>query len=251
MMAQNLALSIVVPVRDEASQIVEFITAHRWAAELIVVDNGSHDDTAALAVGAGARVITCADGTIADARNAGADAAAYPWILALDADERVEPELVEELAGLLPTPRADAYFIWRRHRYRGREQTRGSLHPDRVLRFYRRSMRFTARKVHEELHASGVIGTLKGTLLHDPYRDREHHLRKIELYARWGAEELHAKGRRSTIIDRTLRPAWRLVRSFLLRSGYRDGALGWELAKLEAHGVRRKYQILATMIDDR
>ena len=112
-------------------------------------------------------------------------------------------------------------------------------------------MRFTSRKVHEELHASGVIGTLTGTLLHDPYRDREHHLQKIELYARWGAEELHAKGRRSGLTDRTIRPAWRFVRSYLFRGGFRDGALGWELSRLEAYGVRRKYEILAEMREKR
>lgn len=246
-MAQLLPLTIVAPARNEADRIVDFLTAHRWAAELLVVDNGSTDDTAAVAANAGARVISCPDGTIADARNAGADAASYPWVLALDVDERAEPALVEELTQLLPTPRADAYFIRRRHLYHGREQRRGSLRPDLVLRFYRRSMRFAPRKVHEVLHASGVIGTLKGTLLHDPYRDRQHYLEKMERYARWGAEELHARGRRASLYDRVVRPFWRLFRAYVLMGGFHDGAMGWELARLEARGVRRKYEILARM----
>jgi glycosyltransferase involved in cell wall biosynthesis len=243
-MADKVPLTIVVPVRNEAARIADFIAAHRWADEMIVVDNGSVDDTAAIAAAAGVRVVRLPNGTIADARNAGADAATYPWILALDADERAEPALADELAVLLPAPQADAFFIRRRHFYRGIEQARGSLRSDQVLRFYRRSMRFTARKVHEVLHASGVIGTLKGGLLHHPYRDRAHHLEKIELYARWGAEELQKRGRRSSLFDRTVRPLWRLWRSFVMWGGYRDGAVGWELSKLEAHSVRRKYQIL-------
>ena len=246
-MAPLLPLTIVVPARNEADRIVDFLTAHRWAAELLVVDNGSTDDTAAVAASAGARVISCVDGTIADARNTGADAASYPWVLALDVDERAEPALVEELTQLLPTPRADAYFIRRRHLYHGREQRRGSLRPDLVLRLYRRSMRFAPRKVHEVLHASGVIGTLTGTLLHDPYRDRQHYLEKMERYARWGAEELHARGRRASLFDRLGRPFWRLFRSYVLMGGFRDGAVGWELARLEALGVKRKYQLLAQM----
>jgi glycosyltransferase involved in cell wall biosynthesis len=250
-MPEHVPLSIVVPVRNEAARIAEFVQAHRWADEIIVVDNGSEDDTAAIAAAAGARVVSCPEGTIADARNAGADAARWPWILALDADERAEPALAEELAQLLPTPRADAYFIRRRHLYRGREQRHGSLRSDEVLRFYRRSMRFTARKVHEVLHASGLIGTLKSSLLHDPYRDRAHHLEKIERYARWGAEDMLARRRRSTAWDRTVRPLWRLWRSFVMWGGFRDGAEGWELARLEAHAVRRKYQILKELQQER
>ncbi len=246
-MAQLLPLSIVVPARDEADRIVEFLDAHRWAAERIVVDNGSCDETVALATAAGARVIHCLDGTIADARNAGADAASYPWVLALDADERADLALSEELAGLLPNPRADAYFIRRRHLYHGREQRHGTLRPDLVLRFYRRSMRFEPRKVHETLHASGVIGTLSATICHDSYRDRAHHLAKLERYAQWGAEDLHARGRRANLFDRLVRPSWRLFRSYVLMGGFRDGAAGWELARLEAIGVKRKYEILAGM----
>ncbi len=250
-MAQHVLLSLVVPVKDEADRIVDFITAHDWAAELIVVDNGSRDETAVLAAAAGARVISCADGTIADARNAGADVATYPWILALDADERAEPALAEELAQLLPTPRADAYWIRRRHLYNGREQRHGTLRPDLVLRLYRRSQRFEARKVHETLHASGIIGTLKGTISHDSFRDRAHHLAKLERYAQWGAEDLYARGRRASLFDRFVRPTWRLVRSFVFLGGFRDGAVGWELARLEAFGVRRKYQVLARMKSER
>ena len=212
-----------------------------------MVDNGSRDETAALATAAGARVISCPGGTIAEARNAGADAASLPWIFALDADERAEPALVEELAQLLPTPRADAYWIRRRHLYHGREQRHGTLRPDLVLRLYRRSMRFEARKVHETLHASGVIGTLKATICHDSYRDRAHHLAKLERYAQWGAEDLHARGRRANLFDLFVRPPWRLFRSYILMGGFRDGAVGWELARLEAYGVKRKYQRLAQM----
>lgn len=244
---RSVPLTIVVPVRNEAGRIAEFIAAHQWADELIVVDNGSSDDTIARAEAAGARVIRHPEGTIGEARNAGADAASHPWILALDADEVADEALVEELARLLPAPKADAFFVRRRHLYHGREQRHGSLRPDLVLRFYRRSMRFTDRKVHEVLHASGVIGTLAGSLLHDPYRDRAHYLEKMERYARWGAEALHARGRRSSIVDRTLRPLWRLFRAFILHGGYRDGAMGWDLSRLEARGVRRKYQLLAEL----
>jgi hypothetical protein len=120
----------------------------QWADE-IIGDNGSADDTAAEAHGAGARVLDAKGLTIAGARNAGADAARHDWILALDTDERVTTLLKEELPRLLTAASASAYEVRRRNLYLGREQRRGGWGRDWVVRLYRREHRFIDTPVHE------------------------------------------------------------------------------------------------------
>lgn len=236
-----LPITIVVPVRNEGARIAAFLDAHRWAAECVVADNGSSDDTVQQAEAAGARVIRHPAGTIADARNAGADAASYDWILALDCDEVADPELASELAALTDGGAVTAYRIRRRNFYLGREQRRGQWGRDWVVRYYRRPQRYATRKVHEYLETTGQVGALRATLQHTPYRDLSHHLEKMDRYARWGAEELYAAGRRASVTDVTLRPLWRFLKAYLLTGHCLDGKFGLLTSLLGAQTAFVKY----------
>ncbi len=234
-------ITIVVPVRDEGPRITAFLEAHRWAAECIVVDNGSSDDTASRAEAAGARVIRYPTGTIADARNAGADAATHEWILALDCDEVADPALAEEITAILAAPSASAFRIRRRNIYLGREQRRGQWGNDWVVRLYRKPQQYAVRKVHEYLETTGAVGSLQATLHHTPYRDLSHHVAKMDRYARWGAEELYSAGRRASVADLTLRPLWRFVKAYLITGHCLDGRFGLVTSLLGAQTAFLKY----------
>ena len=236
-----LPLSIVIPARDEADRIGAMVAAHRWAAEIIVVDNGSTDRTTAIAAEAGARVIAAPGITIGAARNRGADAARHQWILALDADERVDGFLVAAIAAVLDGTTVEAWRFRRVNRYLGRDQRFGALRPDWVTRLYRPSLRFSEPQVHESLQVERGVGTLPGTLYHEPYRDLAHHLDKIDRYARWGADDLRRAGRLPRWGDLAVRPAWRFVRTWILRGGILEGRTGWIASRMEARSVRLKY----------
>lgn len=236
-----IEVTIVVPVRNEARNIEAFLGAHRWAAELIVVDNGSDDDTMARASAAGARVLSCPEVTIGEARNAGIAAATYAWVLSLDADEVAEPELAEELRVLLSAPRFEAYQIRRRNRYLGREQTRGSWGHEWLVRLARREHRYDSVLVHEQLHAPRPHGTLHAALWHEPYRDLSHHIAKMDRYARWGAEMLYARGRRASVVDCTVRPMWRFLKSYVVSGQCLDGRFGLITSLLNAQTAFLKY----------
>ncbi|HEX9894476.1 MAG TPA: glycosyltransferase family 2 protein [Gemmatimonadales bacterium] len=237
----KVPISIVVPARDEGERITAFVSAHDWAAEIIVADNGSTDDTAARASAAGARVIDCGGLTIAGARNAGAEAASQEWIFALDTDEVVTPDLREELPYVLEAPVAAAYEVRRRNLYLGREQRRGRWGRDWVVRMYRKGLRFGETRVHESLVTTEGFGTLAGQIDHNPYRDLAHHQTKMDRYARWGAEELYQQGRRATVADLTLRPSWRFVKAYLIGGSVLDGRFGLITSLLGAETAFLKY----------
>jgi glycosyltransferase involved in cell wall biosynthesis len=240
----KLPVTVVIPTLNEAAQVCEAVSAARWADEVIVVDGGSTDGTPVLARSMGAAVFEVPRRTIAAQRNAGIVAARNDWILALDADERVPDELRDELGAVLAAPQHAAYRIQFRNFYLGRELRHGLWGRDWHVRLFSRDRRFVERRVHESLEPIDDVGSLSVQLEHRPYRDLTHHLEKMTRYARWGAEDLYARGRRAGTWDMTVVPAWRFFREFVIFSGWRDGRPGFVVAKLSACSAILKYAYL-------
>jgi glycosyltransferase involved in cell wall biosynthesis len=229
-------VTIVVPVRNEAARIPAFLRAHRWADQIIVVDNGSTDGSAAAARAHGALVLERPEATLPELRNAGTEQAAHRWVLALDADESATEELATEVAAVVRRedgPRA--YRVRRRNFYLGREQRRGRWARDWIVRLFHRELRYRPGRVHEQLEPVEPIGTLDGTLLHEPYRDLSHHLDKMNRYARWGALDLRERGRHAGVAELTVRPLWRFVESYLVHGSVLDGRFGLITSALGAY----------------
>jgi glycosyltransferase involved in cell wall biosynthesis len=240
----RLPLTVVIPTLNEAWQIGEALEELRWADEVIVADGGSTDDTAALARARGAKVIEVKGPTIAAQRNAAIAAARNQWVLALDADERATDGLRDELAAVLAAPAHEAYRIRLRNFYLGRERRRGRWGRDWHVRLFQRTRRFVETRVHEHLEAVPDTGTLRGCIRHAPYRDLTHHLQKIIVYSRWGAEDLHARGRRASAWDLAARPLWRFVRDYIAAGSFLDGRLGLVTSALTAYSGFLKYAYL-------
>jgi glycosyltransferase involved in cell wall biosynthesis len=245
----SVPVTVVVPSLNEAAQIAEAVQEASWADEVIVVDGGSNDETAQLAANAGARVIVVPGPTIADQRNAGIAAARNEWVLALDADERTSPELRAELLGMFGGgghPKRAAYRMKFRNFYLGRELRYGPWGRDWHVRLFTRDRRYVCDRVHEHLEPIDDVGTLRGTIMHYPYRDIAHHVAKIVKYARWGADDLRARGRRAGLWQLAARPAWRFARDYIAYSGWRDGTVGFIAAALGAFAAFLKYAFLFT-----
>ena len=239
-----LPLTVVIPTLNEGGQIGDALDALRWADEVIVSDGGSTDGTAAVAREHDARVIEVRGQTIAAQRNAAIAAAHNEWVLALDADERVSDELRTELAAVTAAPAHPAYRIRRRNVYLGRERVRGRWGRDWQVRLFTRDRRFIEHRVHEGLEPVPGTGALRGVIHHVPYRDLTHHLEKIIAYARWGAQDLHARGRRATGWDLVARPCWRFVRDYFLYGSVLDGRFGLVTSVLTAYSGFLKYAYL-------
>src|SRR6266702_4691264 len=215
-MVSPVPITIVIPTRDEAAQIAECVRQLAWAGEVMVVDGGSTDDTAALARAVGASVIECDGRTIAGQRNLGIAAASHEWVFALDADERIGPELAAELARVVAPPAPpgmahQAYAVRRRNVYLGKPITRAGWGRDWVVRLFRRDRRYVERRVHEGLEPVADVGRLAD------------------------------QGRRARIADLLIRPPARFVRMYLLQLGLLEGWRGALLSGFGAMTVFLKY----------
>ncbi|MBK8231101.1 MAG: glycosyltransferase family 2 protein [Candidatus Eisenbacteria bacterium] len=240
-------LSALVIARNEAGNIDRCLSALEFCDEVVVIDAESSDDTAARARRHGAKVWIepwrgyAAQKAFALEKTSGA------WVLWVDADEVVQPALRASI--LAAVARLDApeagYRLRRRVNYLGQWIRHGSFGNDWVLRLFRRERgQFSTHLVHEELLVDGPVGRLGGLLEHWSYRDLAHHQEKIEQMAFLWARQEAERGRRAGMLDLTVRPWIRALRLLVLEGGFRNGTVGWTIARMGAHYVRRKYQRL-------
>lgn len=235
-------LTVVIPTRNEAGQIGACVRHLAWADEVLVADGGSTDGTVPEARAAGATVLEVPDVTIAAQRNAVIERARNQWVLALDADERVGPELVRELEKLLDGPGGHAAYAVRRNNvYLGRRMRYAGWGDSWAVRVFQRDRRFVEKRVHEGLEPVADVGRLTHPLEHTPYRDLAHHVRKLVLYAEWGALDMRDAGRRARVRDLVLRPPWQFFRTYVLQLGVLEGWRGLVLCGLAGVSVFLKY----------
>jgi glycosyltransferase involved in cell wall biosynthesis len=153
--------------------------------------------------------------------------AAHDWVLCLDADERVSPELAASLVRALEAPAAKVYRMARRNRFLGRWLRHGEGYPDWSARLFdRRHARWSDDTVHEKLLYAVSPGTLAGDLLHESAEDLGRYLEKQNRYTTLAAQELHRSGRRAGLAELALSPVVRFFKFYLLRFGFLDGLPG-------------------------
>jgi glycosyltransferase involved in cell wall biosynthesis len=242
-------LSVCIVAMNEEDRIAECLRSADFADDWIVVDSHSTDRTREVARDAGARVIERDwPGHVAQ-KNFALEQASHDWVLCLDADERVSPELrASILAALDRAELPDGFSFPRRNRYLGRWIRHGGWYPDRKLRLFRRGRgRWGGRNPHDRVHLDGTVVELTGDLLHDSYRSLSDHLRTIDSFTTIAASEKHAAGERATLIDVTLRPWGRFARMYLLKAGFMDGMPGFIAALMGTYYVFLKYAKLWEM----
>jgi len=212
--------------------------------DIVVVDSYSNDATVAIAQAAGARVLQRPFDGFRSQKHYAVEQAAHDWVLCLDADERVSPELQAaiEAARTRGFEGAAGYRFARLSDYFGKFLRHGNAYPDRVLRLFdrRRGGWRGKREIHEAASVDGNVQTLSGDLIHFPYRSLEQQLLKTQRYARMMAEHDFARGKRATLSKLILAPAWRFWRGYVLRAGFLDGWHGLIYAYVRANYVRQK-----------
>jgi glycosyltransferase involved in cell wall biosynthesis len=237
------ALSACIVARNEEDRIGDCLTSVSWCDEILVVDSHSTDRTREIAESHGARVVERDwPGHVAQKEFAVREAQS-DWVLCIDADERLSPELQKEISQLRDRGfDAAGYELSRVSNYLGRWIRHGTWYPDRKLRLFdRRRGGWGGRNPHDRVSVEGGVERLRGELLHHPYRSLEEHLATIDRYTTIMAQEMRAEGRRARLSDLVLRPPARFFVYYVVRRGFLDGWRGLLLAYLAAHYVRLKY----------
>lgn len=226
-MADPLPLSAVIIVRDAARELPDCLASLVFCAEIVVVDSGSRDDTVAIAQRAGCRVIESHWRGYGAQKQFAVEQAAHDWVLCIDADERVTPELAASIRAAVGAPRHPAYRMARRNRFLGRYLAHGEGYPDWCVRLFdRRRARWSSDAVHEKVIVAGAIGALSGDLLHDSAETLERYLDKQNRYSTLAAEAAWARGERSSAARLVLSPLLRFVKFYFFRLGFLDGLPG-------------------------
>jgi glycosyltransferase involved in cell wall biosynthesis len=236
-------VSATIITLNEAEHIAAAIDSVSWADEIVVVDSGSTDGTVDVARARGARVSTREWTGYVDQKNHAASLAAHDWIVSLDADERVTPELAGEIQALLRSdPPRRGYRVPRVTFYQGRWIRTTDFYPDYQARLYdRRAGRWRGDLVHESVHVDGGVGYLRGELQHYSFRDLTDHVDRINHYSSLAARQLYAQGRRATPLDLLVHPPAAFLRNYVLRRGALDGSAGLLISLVNAYSVFLKF----------
>jgi glycosyltransferase involved in cell wall biosynthesis len=237
-------LSVVVITLNEEANLGRVLQSVRLADEHIVLDCGSTDRTLDIARAFGAKTFCEAWKGYSAQKNSAIAKATGDWILSLDADETVEPELMEEIHDVLHhDPLVNGYYIPRKNYFLGRWIRHGGFYPDPKLRLFRRGCgRFGERPVHEVVQVDGPTGTLKHALVHNAYPTLEGYISQMNRYSSLGAEIVLAEGGGGfSLLNIVVNPLATFVYNYFFRLGLLDGREGLLLHLYHSAYVSWKY----------
>jgi glycosyltransferase involved in cell wall biosynthesis len=251
-MSGPLPLSLCVITRDAAHQIAGCLASAPFAGEIVIVDSGSSDDTVEIALRCGARVVAQPWLGFGAQKNFAVGQARHDWVLCLDADERLTPELgaaIEAALAVIDAPsRPAAYAMARRNRFLGRWLAHGEGYPDWNVRLFdRRRARWTDDPVHEHVVADARVERLAGDLLHASAESLDGYMAKQNRYTTLQAEALHARGAGAGAAQLVLSPLVRFVRFYLLKLGFLDGIAGFVHISIGCFNSFMKYAKLRSL----
>lgn len=238
-----MKISATIITFNEERNLPRAIESLRCCDEIVVVDSGSNDRTTEIAERFGARVLEANWRGYAGQKNYASDQATYDWILSIDADEALSEDLEGEIWSLKKKgPDCDAYTVPRLAQYLGKWILYSGWYPDRKIRLFdRRKALWVGDYVHESVVCEGVVGELRGNLLHYTCGSLSEHIKTMDRYTTLAAEEIVARkqkvGYRHLLVD----PFWTFFRAYILQRGFLDGMEGLSIAYMSSLYTFLKY----------
>ncbi|MDE1171157.1 MAG: glycosyltransferase family 2 protein [Verrucomicrobium sp.] len=254
-MPEKLPITVTMTARNaEATLRLSLGSVAGWVSEIVVVINDCSDATAEIARSHGAQVYELPFENLRDQKGKAIALAAQPWILHLDADEAVSPELREEISRFFSGDiRVDGVWLPRRLQFLGRWMLHGDAYPDRVLRLFRNGKgRVAGVPEHDRFEVDGKTGRFRKDLLHYSNDSLSRQISKINFFSDAFLERQRARHKRFSAVEAVFRAAWRFFRAYLFRGGILDGFPGLYLASFSAFSTFVRYARLyeAELKDD-
>lgn len=245
--SEKIPVSVCILCLNEADRLPRCLAPLGDFAETIVVDSGSTDGSRDICRKYGVVPVESPWAGFSAQRNKAFALASQKWILWIDADEVIRPELLAEIRKLFADgePDCSAFRVNRLVIFEGREIRHGNWFPDRCIRLFRADRwSMPERDVHESLEIRGETRDLVSLLEHHTYRDWDDQRRRAGKYSRLWAAQAHREGRTAGPLKGPLRGLWRFFRGYVLRGGFLDGALGFRIAFANGREVALKYRLL-------
>lgn len=242
-MPEREKLTVIVPTYNEEQNIAACLETVKWADEIFVVDSFSTDRTPEIARQGNVRFVQHEYVNSATQKNWAIPQATHPWVMIVDADERVTPELRDEvLQTLAANHAADGYRIGRINYFKDKKIRFSGWQNDSCLRLFKRDLgRYQDRQVHADVIVDGRVGRLKSSLIHRTFQSFDQYMRKFDRYTDWAAGD--RDGRTATVrwAHLALRPMGRFFKQYVLKLGFLDGKEGLLISSLAAYSVFFKY----------
>ncbi len=238
------ALTAIVTTLNEEVNLRECLESLAFADEIHLVDSFSTDRTVEIARSfPKVRVVQREYFGSAAQKNWAMDQVTTPWLLIVDADERIPAALAAEIRALLEGgAEAKAYYIRRQNVFLDRVIRHSGWSTDKVVRLMERgAARYPNRRVHADLDPGGPTPTLLPPMLHYTCRSLGQYMEKLHRYAAWGAADAYRAGRRAGPVELFFRPCWRFFRMYVIQAGFLDGRHGLVLCGLQAWSVFLKW----------
>lgn len=232
MLEHKVPLTVMIMAKNEETRLLPALESVSWADEIIVLDDESSDKTCQMAEEFGARVIKRRMDVEGRHRNFGYAQAKNDWVLSLDADERVTPELRDEIMDLFAKGTATTGYNIPRRNYIGDYWVRyGGWYPSAQMKLFRKDkFKWEEVEVHPRAFLDGVAGFLKNDIIHYSYRDFSDFLNKLNKQTSWEAKKWVDDKRPISLGKAVWRAIDRFRRTYYSKNGKKDGFIGFMVA---------------------
>ncbi|MDR1434712.1 glycosyltransferase family 2 protein [Candidatus Endomicrobiellum devescovinae] len=228
-------ISAYVLTKNEEKHIRECIESVKWADEIVIVDDFSTDSTVEISKSMGCKVVQNKFEYFGKQRNFALTQCSNGWVICLDADERITPELKEEIEQeLRSTPRADAFIAPRKSKFINRWILHSGWYPDyrHPVLFNKNKMKYKDQLVHEDIEYNGKKVYFKGDILHYPYDSIKQFVKKSDFYTDLRSKEMFERGEKFKVLNLFVNPSVMFFKMYIIKKGFLDGLTGLILALL-------------------